>query len=101
METGRITGTGPLRLIVPQFQISPPDLPKFVDPKCRDTVAKQYLFNEEYDHNGGRSSFSIIAVRVNPLPGGTRDFGWEELRDRLVTEEKIVFFGALKTDKTR
>ena len=100
-ETGRITGTGPLRLVVPQFQISPPDLPKYADQQCQDRMAKEYHFNENYDHNGGRSSFSIIAVRIKPLPKGTRDFEWEKLRNQFVEEEQIVFFGALKGRKTQ
>jgi hypothetical protein len=93
-ETGRIRGTGPLRLVVPQFQISPPDIPKF-DESCRNKIAKEYQFNENYDHNGGRSSFSIIVIRINPLPKGTRDFDWQKIRDELAKDERIVFFGAL------
>jgi len=100
-ETGRISGTGPLRLVVPQFRISPPDLPKYADQSCQDQISKEYRFNENYDHNGGRSSFSIIAVRIKPLPKGTRDFDWQKTRDELIKGEKIVFFGALKTEKVK
>jgi hypothetical protein len=100
-NTGRISGTGPLRLVVPQFQISPPDLPRFAEQSCQDRIAKEYHFNENYDHNGGRSSFSIIAVRIKPLPKGTRDFEWEKIRNQLVAEEEIVFFGALKDRKSQ
>jgi hypothetical protein len=64
-------------------------------------MPKEYRFNEDYDHNGGRSSFSIIAVRINPLPKGTRDFDWQKIRESLISEEKIVFFGASKTSKNR
>jgi hypothetical protein len=95
-KSGKIIGTGPLRLVVPQFQISPPDLPHFIEQLCQDKTAKEYQFNDNYDHNGGKSSFSIIAVRVKPLPKGTRDFEWEKLRDQFIAEEKIVIFGALK-----
>jgi hypothetical protein len=100
-ETGRITGTGPLRLIVPQFEISPPDLPRGADGSCEDKVAPKYRFHENYDHNGGRSSFSIIGIRINPLPKGTRDYGWQSIRDQLIADEKIVIFGALKTKNAR
>ncbi len=93
--TGRIIGTGPLRLVVPQFKISPPDLPKYAEQSCRERVPQEYRFTEDYDHNGGRSSFSIIAVRINPLPKGTRDFDWHKIREELISGEKIVFFGAL------
>lgn len=93
--TGRISGTGPLRLIVPQSLVSPPDMGQYADTACRSKVAEPYRFHEGYDHNGGKSSSAIIAVRVNPLPKGTRDFEWEKLRDQFVAGEKIVFFGAL------
>jgi hypothetical protein len=93
--TGRIVGTGPLRLVVPQFTISPPDLPQYADQSCKDRMPNEFHFNEGYDHNGGKSSFSIIAVRVNPLPKGTRDFSWQKIRNELISGEKIVFFGAL------
>ena len=60
-------------------------------------IDEPYRFHEGYDHNGGRSPFAIIAVRVNRLPAGTRDFEWEPVRDPFVSDEKIVFFGALKS----
>jgi hypothetical protein len=94
--TGKIRGTGPLRLVVPQFQISPPDLSEYADKSCQDKAAPEYRFNPSYDHNGGKSSFSIIAIRVNPLPKGTRDFEWEKVRNQFVAQEKLVIFGAIK-----
>jgi hypothetical protein len=95
--TGRIIGTGPLRLVVPQFKASPPDLPRYAEKSCQEKMPKEYRFSEDYDHNGGRSSFSIIAVRINPLPKGTRDFDWQKIREELISGQKIVFFGALKS----
>jgi hypothetical protein len=100
-ETGKINGTGPLRLISPQYQISPPDLPEFADKACADNAAPEHRFNANYDHNGGRSSFAILAIRVNPLPKGTRDFEWEKVRDQFVAEGKLAIFGALKSQKGR
>jgi hypothetical protein len=100
-ETGKINGTGPLRLISPQYQISPPDLPQFADKACQDSAAPEHRFSAEYDHNGGRSSFAIIAIRVNPLPKGTRDFEWEKVRDQFIAKEKLAIFGALKSQKGR
>ncbi|MBN2242689.1 MAG: hypothetical protein JW793_08360 [Acidobacteria bacterium] len=99
-ETGRITGTGLMRLIVPQFQPSPPDLPKYADPACREKIPERFHFTQDYDHNGGRSSFLIIAVRIHPLPEGTRDFEWEKIRGSLARDEKIVFFGAIQSGET-
>jgi hypothetical protein len=97
--TGKIVGTGPLRLVVPQYRISPPDLPQYAEKSCQDKVAPKYRFNADYDHNGGRSSFAIVAIRVKPLPKGTRDFEWEKVRDQFVAEGKLVIFGALKKQK--
>jgi hypothetical protein len=95
-ETGKIIGTGPLRLVDPQHRISPPDVPMYAEKSCQDKAAPEHRFNENYDHNGGRSSFAIIAIRVNPLPRGTRDYPWEKIRNQLVAEDKLVIFGALK-----
>jgi hypothetical protein len=96
-ETGRISGPGPLRLIVPQFQVSPPDQPQTTDPSCADKVAAEFRFHESYEHNGGKCVSAVIAVRVKPLPKGTRDFGWEAVRDEFLSSEQVVFFGALKS----
>jgi hypothetical protein len=100
-ETGKIKGTGPLRLVVPQYHISPPDLPQYAEKSCQDKAAPEHRFNAAYDHNGGRSSFSIIAIRVNPLPKGTRDFEWEKVRDQFVAGEKLAIFGALINQKSK
>ncbi len=94
--TGRLAGKGPVRVIVPQFRISPPDLPQFADPACSAKVAAEHRFHEEYDHNGGASSYAIVAVRVKPLPKGTRDIDWQSGATRALAREEIVFFGVLK-----
>ena len=92
-----MSGQGPLRLIVPQFAVSPPDQPQTAEPSCAGKVALQYRFHENYEHNGGKCVSAVIAVRVKPLPKGSRDFGWEAVRDELLSGDKVVFFGALKT----
>jgi hypothetical protein len=100
-QTGRIVGAGPLRLIVPQSRISPPDLGQRADPSCASRIAEAYRFHEDYDHNGGKCSSAIIAVRVHPLPKGTRDYAWETVREQFISGEKIVLFGALKPQGAR
>jgi len=100
-QTGRITGSGPLRLIVPQFRISPPDLGQRADPSCPGKLDEPYRFHEDYDHNGGKCSSAIVAIRVNPLPEGTRDFAWETVREQFIAAEKVVVFGALKSPGVR
>ena len=74
-------------------------MPEYFNKACLHKIAKAYHFNENYDHNGGRCSFAIVAIRINPLPKGTRDYEWHAIRNQFVSEEKIVFFGALKTPK--
>jgi hypothetical protein len=95
--TGRLVGKGPLRVMVPHVKISPPDLPQFADPSCAGKVASEYRFHEEYEHNGGASAYAIVAVRVTPLPKGTRDIDWQSAATRSLANEQIVFFGALKS----
>jgi hypothetical protein len=99
--TGRLKGTGPLRMIAPQSQISPPDVPEPSDPTCGPRVAAANRFHDGYDHNGGKSSFAIVAVRVKPLPKGTRDVDWQTPALRHLANEEVVFFGALKTPTRR
>jgi hypothetical protein len=93
--TGRLAGKGPLRVIVPQFKAAPPDLPQFADASCPGKVDPAYRFHEEYDHNAGASAYAIVAVRVKPLPGGTRDVDWQSAAARALADATIVFFGAL------
>jgi hypothetical protein len=100
-DTGRLSGAGPLRLIVPQFDLSPPDLGQRADASCADKIAEQYRFHENYDHNGGKCSSAVVAIRVNPLPKGTRDFEWETMRNKLMAEGKLVVFGALKPQRAK
>ncbi len=93
--TGRLVGQGPARVIVPQLTASPPDLPQFAGAACAAKVAPANRFHEEYDHNGGASAYAIVAVRVMPLPKGTRDINWQSSAARALANGEIVFFGAL------
>ena len=94
--SGRINGHGPLRVITPQNPPAGPDLSQRADPACAAKVPPERRFHEEYDHNGGRSPFAIVAVRVKPLPAGSRDVDWASMRDQLQAKDEIVFFGAIK-----
>jgi hypothetical protein len=90
--SGRIVGKGPLRAVVPQFEPGPPDLPEFADAACRGLVADGQRFHAAYDHNAGKSVSAVVAIRVNPLPAGTRDVDW---RKETAAAERVVIFGAL------
>jgi hypothetical protein len=95
-ETGRLLGKGPLRAIVPQFVVSPPDLPQTADASCSAKVPAQHRFHEEYDHNAGASQSAVVAIRVRPLPKGTRDIDWQTTAVRRLANEEMVIFGAIK-----
>jgi hypothetical protein len=95
-ETGRILGKGPLRALVPQFVVSPPDLPQTADRACEAKVAAEFRFHEAYDHNAGASQSAVVAIRVKPLPRGTRDIDWQSGAATRLANEEIVVFGAIK-----
>jgi hypothetical protein len=95
-KTGRIVGSGPMRLVAPQFHASPPDMLPTADKACLESVDPRYHYHESYDHNAGKSAFSVVAVRVNPLPKGTRDVDWQKVAADCIAKEQVVFFGALK-----
>ena len=40
-------------------------------------VSAEYRFHEDYDHNAGASQNAVVAIRVKPLPKGTRDVDWQ------------------------
>ena len=54
-----------------------------------------HRFHDEYDHNAGASVSAVVAVRVKPLPRGTRDVDWVSPAPRLLSRGRILFFGAL------
>ncbi len=95
-ETGRLLGKGPFRAVVPQFVVSPPDLPLTADPSCPPKVAAEHRFHEEYDHNAGASQNAVVAIRVKPLPKGTRDIDWQTTALKRLAAEEVVFFGAIR-----
>jgi hypothetical protein len=99
--SGRLSGKGPLRVIVPQFTISPPDLPETADPSCAAKVAPEYRFHDEYEHNGGAAASAVVAVRVRPLPAGTRDIDWQSSAAAALARQEIVVFGAVKGDGSK
>ena len=94
--TGRIVGQAPMRVVVPQSEISGPDLSQTADPSCASKVPEAARFHEAYDHNGGKSSFAIVAIRVKPLPKGTRDADWQTGALSRLTTGEVMVFGALR-----
>jgi hypothetical protein len=100
-ESGRIVGHGPFRLIVPQSPPAGPDQSLNTEPGCAEKVAPERRFHESYDHNGGKSSHAVLAIRVKPLPPGTRDPDWSSNRDELIAREQILVFGSVTDTASR
>jgi hypothetical protein len=95
-DGGRLLGRGPLRAVVPQFVVAPPDLPQTADASCAPKVPAGQRFHEEYDHNAGASQYAVVAIRVKPLPTGTRDIDWQTAAARRLENEELVVFGAIR-----
>lgn len=97
---GRLVGKGPMKTIVPQFEISPPDLGQHADESCNPKVAAAQRFHEGYDHNAGASSAAVVAIRVKPLVKGTRDIDWQAAAAARLAKGEVVFFGAIRPRTT-
>jgi len=97
--SGRITGKGPLRAIIPQVQPGLPDLPLTADAGCLDKVRPEHRFSDAYDHNAGKSVSAVAAIRVNPLPAGTRDVDWRAGQGP-ADARSVVFFGAVTRENS-
>ncbi|MDI6871411.1 MAG: hypothetical protein QME79_08660 [Bacillota bacterium] len=87
-----LDGEGPYRLVIPQAVPGPPDRPS----TAPDKDSQPYPFDEQADHNAGRSVRTVVAIRVNPLPPGTGDFDWREGGWNLADSGRIVVYGALR-----
>ncbi len=96
VQSGKLLGDGPYRLITPQNKIYPPDLPQFADASCPGKVPELHRFHSEYDHNAGNAARSVVAIRINPLPKGTHDIDWAKSGWEAIAHGKIIVYGALK-----
>jgi hypothetical protein len=96
-KTGRITEHGPFRTVMPQSVISPPDLPAFADASCPPKVDEIYRYHKDYEKNSDFAVKAVVAIRVNPLPEGARDFNWQDQGGwEYVDNDRIIIYGALK-----
>ncbi len=88
--SGKITGEGPYRIIVPQSVPGEPDRGSRYSPTdCADG----HDYDDARDHNAGDMVRGVMAIRVNPLPAGTEDFdakygGWT-----FVSNEEVFIYG--------
>jgi hypothetical protein len=78
---GRISGEGPLRLVVPQEKPGKPDRgSRFSPSDCCDG----FDYREDADHNAGAMVRGVVAIRIDPMPEGVEEYdsvngGWAVL----------------------
>ena len=89
-EENRLEGEGPLRAVPPQMVPSPPD-----QSSTSDNQNVIWPYTDEWDHNGGSSARTVVAIRVEPLPEGTTDFNWNEGGWDFVDEGEVLIYGNL------
>jgi hypothetical protein len=88
--SGSIEGEGPFRIIVPQSEAGSPDRGSSYSPtNCNDG----YDYDDTKDHNAGSMVRGVIAIRINPMPGGYEEFdtyngGWA-----YVDDSEVIIYG--------
>lgn len=86
-DTGRLSGTGPYRIIAPQNRPGRPD---------RGSNSKRYNdgwdFDESLDHNAGKGVRGVCVIRINPVPLGYEEYDWRNGWS-LVQDKAIVIYG--------
>jgi hypothetical protein len=86
-DTGRLSGAGPYRIIVPQSRPGRPD---------RGSKSKRYNdrwnFDESLDHNAGKGVRGVCVIRINPVPEGYEEYDWRNGWS-LIQDKKIVVYG--------
>jgi hypothetical protein len=93
----RLVGSGPFRVIAPQM-IDPgiPDISSKATDACIQKVPKQYHFNRNYEKNSDYCVKAVVAIRVNPMPGGMMDIHWPQYSKKAIEGKSIVIFGDIK-----
>ena len=92
--TGRLTGEGPYRLILPQRNVggdaSRPGRP---DRSIKSKVfGDEWDFSKALDHNAGSCVRGATAIRINPMPAGFEEYDWKNGWP-LVAGKQLVIFG--------
>ena len=70
--SGRLTGEGPYRLVIPQAVPSRPDRGKRYG-----SYGDGWDYDPEIDHNAGAVVRGACVIRVNPMPEGYEEFDWK------------------------
>lgn len=87
--SGKINGEGPFRLVWPQDPAGWPDRGSAVHTTCGDGLD----YDGMKDHNAGRMSKGVIAIRVNPLPAGYEDFDAKNGGWAYIENSTLVIYG--------
>ena len=86
-ESGKLTGEGPYRLVIPQSVPSRPDRGKSYGP-----YNDGWDYDPEIDHNAGACVRGACVIRVNPMPEGYEEFDWKNGWS-LIEDGKVVIYG--------
>lgn len=92
--TGRMTGEGPYRAILPQRNVGGDAArPGRPDRSVKSKVfGDEWDFGKELDHNAGFCVRAATVIRINPMPEGYEEYDWKNGWP-LVEKKQIVIFG--------
>lgn len=85
--SGKLTGEGPFRLIIPQSVPSRPDRGKSYGP-----YKDGWDYGPSIDHNAGACVRGACVIRVNPMPAGYEEYDWKNGWS-LIEDGKVVIYG--------
>jgi len=85
--SGKLTGEGPYRLIIPQLVPSRPDRGKSYGP-----YGDGWDYDPDIDHNAGACVRGACVIRVNPMPEGYEEFDWKNGWS-LIEDGTVVIYG--------
>ncbi len=88
--SGKISGEGPYRLIIPQSTPGSPDRGSKYSPT---TYADGYDYDENKDHNAGKCVKGVAAIRINPMPSGYEEFDWKNGGFSILEDKELIIYG--------
>jgi hypothetical protein len=90
IQSAKIAGEGPYRIVVPQARPSKPDRGSAQSPsECSDGND----FDAGKDHNAGEMVRGVVAIRINPMPSGVEDFDSKNGGWAYVGEATLILYG--------
>ncbi|MBI5544159.1 MAG: hypothetical protein HY901_09740 [Deltaproteobacteria bacterium] len=88
--SGKISGEGPYRVVVPQSNPGVPDRGLQYSPTtCNDG----YDYDSSKDHNAGLMVRGVVVVRINPLPAGYEDFDAKNGGWAFIANSTVMIYG--------